>query len=210
MTGMVQKIRDRIEHGTVLLGIQNGLESIGINIRPYYWMREGSAGHTLLEFENDSGKYECQFLGQEQMDSVGMTEERGDNVELYRTWLKEGKKCLAISYRGLIAAYNWVAFDEVPHPWANGYRLKYNEAYLFHMYTMKESRGKRLAPRLRVESYRILRAMGRDTFYSLTSAFNRPAVHFKRRLRAKPLKLGLYIQLFKRFTWNWTLREYKD
>jgi len=210
MAGTAKRFRDKIRHGLVLLALQDRLESIGVNIRPFYWMKEGISVDTLPEFEDDSGEYSFEFFGDEEMGAIGVTEERGDNVETYHEWLREGSKCFGVKHRGNIVAYNWAAFGEVPHEWANGYHLKDNESYLFHMYTMKQYRGKKMAPYLRTASYRALKEMGRDTFYSLTSAFNKPAIKFKRKLDARPLKLGLYIQLFKRFSWHWTLKEYKD
>ncbi|NIO28554.1 MAG: GNAT family N-acetyltransferase [Candidatus Latescibacteria bacterium] len=208
MIRAAKKIRDRFLYGLVLLTFQDRFESIGINIRPYYWMMEGLGDIALPEFKDNPDDYSFEFFGAEEMRMLGATEERRGKEEEYNSWLKEGKKCFGVKRRGQIIAYTWIDFDEIRH-FGNNYRLKDNEAYLFHMYTMKEYRGKDMAAYLRFECYRALREMGRSSFYSMSEVFNTPAIKFKRKLNANFVKLCVYIHLFKRFHWNWVIRKYK-
>jgi hypothetical protein len=88
--------------------------------------------------------------------------------------------------------------------------LKDDEAYLTYMFTMDSFRGKNLAPYLRYKSYEILKHMGRNKIYSVSVLFNSSAIRYKEKLNAKNLKLLLYIELFKRLKWSFTLKTYKS
>ena len=86
--------------------------------------------------------------------------------------------------------------------------LKDDEAYLFDARTFKVYRGKNLAPYLRYQLYKCLEQLGRTKFFSITLALDTSALNFKKKLKAKPLNLYLYVNLFQRFTWNIPLRSY--
>ena len=122
--------------------------------------------------------------------------------------LKEGKKCYGAKYKGQIVAFTWVSLDESNYEW-HKLQLKENEAYLFDMHTAKAFRGKNIAPYLRYQSYRVLKNMGRNKFYSISQFFNTPSKKFKKKLNAKFLGLHLTIRLFKKYKWNWKLKDYK-
>ena len=89
------------------------------------------------------------------------------------------------------------------------FRLKDNEAYLLNMWTFHAYRGKNLAPYLRHQSYRLLEKQGRTEKYSITQYFNKSSIKFKNKLNSKHLKLYLSIALFKKFYWNFCIKEYK-
>ena len=86
--------------------------------------------------------------------------------------------------------------------------LMEDEAYLFGAATFPAYRGKDLAPYLRYKLYEHLYRMGRTKVYSITLALNYPAMRFNEKLQAKPLRLGLYICLFRKCRFDITLREY--
>jgi hypothetical protein len=52
--------------------------------------------------------------------------------------------------------------------------------------------------------------MGRDKCYSYSDFFNRPSIEFKKKLDAKCLKVGLYIELLKKYGWNWIIRDCRN
>jgi hypothetical protein len=76
------------------------------------------------------------------------------------------------------------------------------------MYTRDSYRGKNLAPYLRYKSYEMLKQIGRDKLYSVSDYFNSPAVKFKKKLNTKKIKLILFIQLFNKLHWTFTLKSY--
>ena len=52
--------------------------------------------------------------------------------------------------------------------------------------------------------------MGRVKCYSYSDLFNTPSIRFKKKLNAKILELGLYVELFKKYHWNWTIKRYRS
>jgi GNAT superfamily N-acetyltransferase len=117
-------------------------------------------------------------------------------------------KCLGAKHDGKIIAYSWINLEEC-HYTGNRFRLKENEAYLFDMYTAKPYRGKNIAPHLRYQIYKSLNEMGRETFFSVSEVFNRPSIKFKKKLKARFLKLCVFIELFKKIRFHITLRRFK-
>ena len=87
-------------------------------------------------------------------------------------------------------------------------KLKKDEAYLTYMYTLKAYRGRNLAPYLRYKSYEILKEMGRDKIYSISSVLNSSAIRYKEKLNAKNMKLILYIEMFKKIKMTFKLKSY--
>jgi hypothetical protein len=129
-------------------------------------------------------------------------------LEKLRERFGQGKKCFGIKQKEKIVAFNWIDFKNI-NSILFSQSLKENEAYLFDMYTDKEFRGKNIAPYLRWQSYKALKGMGRDVFYSISTYVNTPSIKFKKKLNSKILWLGLYFKLFQRFKVNMILRRYK-
>lgn len=65
------------------------------------------------------------------------------------------------------------------------FRLKEDEAYLNFMYTYNEFRGQNLAPYLRYHCYKMLEKENKLKLYSISEYFNKPAINFKEKLKAK-------------------------
>jgi hypothetical protein len=120
--------------------------------------------------------------------------------------LKDGHLCLGLTLAGEVVAFNWAN----PHESSGDlcrFRLHANEAYLYDMYTVHAHRGKRLAPYLRYQSYRLLAQKGMTRLYSISDAFNTPSIRFKQKLNARFVKLGVSIKLLNRREYNITLRQ---
>ncbi len=133
--------------------------------------------------------------------------QKGISDEELTALLEAGAKCIAIKDKGEIVAFMWISFDVVSI-YSIDMKLKNDEAYLWYMYTLESHRGKNLAPYLRYKSYEILKDLGRVRLYSVSGFFNTPAVRFKEKLNAKKLKLILFIKIFNRFQWSFTLKSY--
>jgi hypothetical protein len=147
------------------------------------------------------------FLTSEDMKEIANSKRKESERELVAR-LNEEKKCFAAKYHGKLAAFTWCDFESC-HDEFYTFTLKENEAYLFDAYTLMPYRGQNLAPYLRFKCYQALEALGRDRFYSISLYFNEPAMKFKRKLNAKPLILGLYIGLFKKWGRSWKIKDYQ-
>jgi hypothetical protein len=196
----------KVRYGLVLHGLRNRLSRLGLEFKPYYWVLEGAESCTRPQIKGNISEYSIEFLSPEDMKIIGT---RGDwyNEEMLLGFLEKGKKCIGIKHKGEIAAFMWIDFEEcnfIPH----FIRLKENEAYLFGMFTIHKYRGHNIAPYLRYKSYEKLRELGKDTLYSISEYFNYSTIKFKNKLKAKHLKLILYIELFKKIRWSITLRKY--
>jgi hypothetical protein len=184
----------------------NLLRRFGLYITPFYLYLEGNFGQEGQASNNSLNEYDLGFLGPEDMNEVANSEREGSEKELLAR-LDEGKKCFAARYHGQLAAYTWCDFESC-HAEYYKFKLKKNEAYLFSAHTLMPFRGKNLSPYLRFKFYQSLETLGRNKFYSITLYFNKPAIKFKKKLHAKPLMLGLYIVIFKKWSWSWRIKDY--
>lgn len=203
-----KKISKAIRYGTLFQSLHRRVHRMGINIFPYYLVREQPSEVSLSEFKGNLEEYDFQFLSLQDTEEIRKTEIKRVGEDQFREWLKKGWKCMGVKHSGKVVAYNWIDLEEC-HYSGHRFRLKDNEAYLFNMYTLSLYRGKNIAAHLRNETYKALKDMGKNTFYSISEVFNRPSIKFKKKLNAKFIKLCLFIELFKKFRWNLTLKKYK-
>lgn len=205
MEKVIQKFKNlmiRLRYGTLFEAFQYRLSRLGIKISPYYFVREGIFEGNKLNFSSKFDDYSFEFLGHDEIKQIVESKAWEDSEQDIITRLKDRKKCYCAKYKGQIAAFMWINFQEFICEWFT-YPLKDDEACLYAMYTMEPFRGKGLAPILRYKCYEILKEMGRDKCYSCTDFFNKPAIKFKKKLNAKNEKVGIYIRLFNKFHWNW-------
>jgi len=202
----LQKVLIKVRYGMVRQVLRKQILRIGIEISPYYLFIEGIENSVIPAITGLESDFSAGILLTEDM---GLMENNGSGFspEEFLDFLKAGQKCIGIKHKGEIAAFMWINFSELKYKLLC-MQLKSNEAYLWNMFTLEPYRGKNLAPYLRYKSYEILHEMGRDTLYSISEYFNAPAIKFKKKLNARILKLALYINLFKKFERNFTLKSY--
>ncbi len=188
--------------------IFDGLGRIGIRINPYYVVLEGLFNGSLPHLETGFDEYDIGFLGPQDMKAIAAIPGRNISEEKLILKLRENKKCFGLKYRGELAAFTWCDLDEYNF---GDYRfsLKKNEAYLFDAYTLMSFRGKRIAPYLRYQCYKELTKLGRNKLYSISDYFNTPSIRFKKKLNARFLELGLFIELFKKWHFSSRLKKYR-
>lgn len=213
MADILKKISNKIRYGTVLYYLLSKLSDIGLTVEPYYLEKE------RLYDEEDSdafikpGLNSCSsaFLAKDEIGLIATHPERMSSNESYKISdrIADGCLCFGLKHKGRIAAYTWCDLKKCNHKPLQ-FPLKDHEAYLFDAYTFKLYRGKNLAPYMRYQLYKHLTDMGRTKFYSITLTYNTPSIKFKRKLKAKPLGLYLYIDFFNKFMWNFPLRKYKE
>ena len=113
--------------------------------------------------------------------------------------------CYGLKKNGDIVGFTWFNLKECQsnlHPTA----MKENEAYLFDMYIMKPYRGKNVAVYLRYRCMQVLKTLNKDTLYSISEYFNKPAVQFKKKFNAEFLALYLRVKVFNKYNFRWRLK----
>jgi hypothetical protein len=204
---LFKRISDKFRYGLVLQALRNKLAKAGLEFTPYYWVQEGLFNIENLLFKGDIADYSVEFLEKDDMKFIGQNA-RGYSEKEMLTCLENGKSCLGLKLLGEITAFMLINFKECTFE-PRTFPLKNNEAYLTDMYTMEQHRGKNLAVLLRYKSYEILKNMGRDKIYSVSEFFNSSAIKYKQKLMAKNLKLILFIRLFHKKSWSFTIKSFK-
>ncbi len=199
----------RIKDKGLLSTLRHYLHMIGFEIATYYYMKEMLPADIPAELTALPEDFVFSVFGPEEMAMIDKLPEReGYVAEDYMAEnIKLGDTCLGIKHNGKIAAFTWTSLDKVRGKLHDA-TMKPNEAYLFDMYVLKEFRGKNLAPILRYKNYEALRALGRDTFYSITLASNTASIRFKRKLNAQLLLKAVHFDFFKILRWRWVLKKY--
>lgn len=131
-----------------------GLERLGIDIRPFYYMRETLPAESPTDLTAAQEGFEFSVFGREEVVVIAEIPEREGYVGKQRVIdnFEKSDTCLGL----------------------------------------KE----------------VLRDMGRDTFYSITESSNKPSMRFKEKLGARPVFLGAYVKLFRKWVLRRILRRY--
>ena len=199
----------RIRYGLVLFSMRNLLSRIGIDIEPYYWVKEGHIRYSYPSIKGNEKEFSIKkldFLESKQVlsKSSGM----GHHVKKLKENIENGQFCIGLFHKDNIAAYMFIDVNDFTYR-GKVFKLKDNEAYLLNMYTFEEYRGRNLAPYLRSKCYDLLKEKGIVNIFSITSYFNNSSKKFKRKLNAQNLNLVLSITLFKSFQKHFLLKTYK-
>lgn len=202
----VKLIWNRIRHGMFIYSLINLLTRFGLDLGPYIWVQEGVSEIEPPVIRGSSDGFSLQYLNLDEVKEISKLSS-GANVEKNVNYILNGQKCIGLKKGEEIAAYMFIEFNDFVFCGRN-FPLKNNEVYLLNMYTFEAFRGKNIAPYLRNESYKLLGEQGIDTFYSITDYFNKASIKFKKKLKAKNLKLYFYIRLIKKFEWNFLLWRY--
>ena len=206
---VVKKIQDKFRHGLFFKWFCDQLVHVGIEIVPYYWVKENFTTSLPEGMKTEDFKqFNFVELGYDDMPLITMNE--GDRIVkldyLQRKISTPGIKCYALKdAQGQIACFSWFNLNECSsnlrrHP------LKPNEAYLFDMYTMKNYRGKNLAVYIRLKCMEVLKNFGKDTFLSISEYFNIPSIKFKQKLNAEFLEFNIRVKVFNKHLYHWRLK----
>ncbi len=203
---LIRKILNKFKYGLVLESMRHQVARLGIKIVFYYWVREGMNPTPQPEIKGDISDYSAGFIEAE--DIKGIEEDMGAySKESLLSYFSEDTKCLGLKCNGDLASFMFINFAECDSM-SKKITMKEDEAYLTYMYTLKNYRGRNLAPYLRYKSYEILKEMGREKIYSISSLLNSSAIRYKEKLNAKNMKLILYIEFFKKIKMRFNLRSY--
>jgi hypothetical protein len=196
-----------VSNGLLLFGIRNRLAKIGFDFRPYYWVQEEVIPCNEPKIKGGASAYKVRYLKLDELETIAVNLPEQLAAEVVDSF-KKGQLCIGLEHNNEIAAYTFVEINDFVFN-KKSYKLKSNEAYLLNMWTFHEHRGKNLAPYLRYQAYQLLKEQGRDVKYSITEYFNKSSIKFKAKLNSEHQKLVLSIILFKKFYWNFLLKEYK-
>lgn len=203
----IKKIKHRVRNRLALSLIFEKLAAIGLNIRPYYLTQEFLLDEFDQNLKPELAPLVADFLSPSETKIIYDHPESKLAMRDNKTFIDEGYRCFALKYYDEIMAYMWCNLLKCHELYP--FLLKEDEAYLSGAFTFKTYRGKNLAPFLRHQLYQQLNKLGRNKFYSLTEVFNTPAIKFKTKLKAKPLKIIFNIALFNKYTWNFVIRSPK-
>lgn len=195
-----------LRHGLFFHGILNRLTKIGLDITPYYWVQEGINNVKPPEIQENTSDFALKHLSLEEVKFV-CNKIPGWNKQKIIEDFNNGQICIGLQCKSEIAAFMFIELKDFIFK-NRIFKLNDNEAYLLNMWTFDSYRGKNLAPYLRYQSYLLLEEMGRDTPYSFSAYFNKSTLKFKKKLKAKNLKLFMFFVLFKKYHWNFVIRNY--
>ncbi|MCJ7468109.1 MAG: hypothetical protein MUO53_15630 [Maribacter sp.] len=195
-----------IRKGLFLMGLQNRLAKLGIDIMPYYWVQEGFEPCPVPSIKGNTSEYMLRYLSLEEIEIMVKDMPRSAQEEMIDSF-KKGQLCIGLEHHNEIAAYMFMELNDFDFKHKK-FKLKNNQAYLLNMWTFNAFRGRNLAPYLRYQSYQLLKEMGKDTTYSITHYFNKSSIKFKEKLKAKPLQLYLYVGLFGKIKKHYLIKTY--
>jgi len=203
----LQRFLSIIRHGLLLFGLRNRLAKIGFDINPYYWVQEEFTECLEPVIKGDSSEYTLRYLD---IDTVKLITDKGIDFEREQMidGLKNGQLCIALEYKKDIAAFMFIDFNDFVFN-DRLFKLKENEAYILNVWTFHPYRSKNLAAYLRYLSYQLLKSQGINVKYSSIQCFNKSSIKVINKLNSKRLKLYLSIVIFKKFYWNFCVRDYK-
>ncbi|MBR9844755.1 MAG: GNAT family N-acetyltransferase [Algicola sp.] len=198
-------ISEVIKNGLFLQGVRHALAKIGIDIMPYYWVKEEVIPTETPKLRTDQS-FTFKVLEKHDLSEVIIATDSINERKIHQSFA-DGQECVGLTYNDEIAAYMFIELNDFEIK-NRKFKLNTDEAYLLNMYTLPNFRGKNLAPFLRYACYRHLEKRQVVHKFSVSNYFNKSAIRFKEKLNSKPQKLYLNIELFKSVQWNFVLKSY--
>lgn len=196
-----------IKNGLFLFGLRNRLALIGFDIKPYYWVQEEITECKEPKIKGDSSDFLVRYLNADEVKLIANSVPKNLGKG-FMEGINNNQLCIGLEHKNEITALMFIELNDFDFN-KRAFQLKSNEAYLLNMWTFHSFRGRNLAPYLRYQSYQLLKEQGRDVKYSVTEYFNKSSIKFKQKLNSKHLILFVNIILFKKYYWNFKIKEYK-
>lgn len=187
----------------IVEGILWRLDRLGIQLRPFVTIREGSVPSGLPPPDGEFAFSEVTAANIRELVEL----EPGTIAEKHLERFRQGKLCFGLWHGPRLVAKTWCDLDEINSKWGPR-KLAPDEVYLFWAYSDPAYRGRNLAPALRLACYAEMRSRGYARFCSYSEFFNRPARRFKQKLGAIEQDARLYVGLFGRWSTTFTLKRY--
>ena len=204
----INNVKSSYKNGLIVMKCLQRLKKFGLTLELFYvHVDRNNDLHVLGEtWEPMLEEYDSGFLHEEDMREVASSQDWQPEAMLLDR-LQRGLKCFGVKHRGRIVSYLWCDFEEINAP-CYKMKLKKSEVHICHVYTLREYRGKGLAPFMRYQCYDALNDMGIEKFYSHCDAFNTPSMRYKEKMNVPVQKVGFYCALGDKYSWNWILKDY--
>ena len=201
----IKKIKHRVRNRLVLSLIFERLAAIGFNIRPYYLTQEFLFDEIGLNLKLEP--LVADFLSSSEINIIYDHPEI-KQLDLDNKNLEEkGYMCFGLKYGNEVVSYLWCNLHRCHEQYP--FFLKEDEAYVTGVFTFQANRGNNLALLLRYELYKHLKQMGRNNIYSFINMVNTPAIKLHKKLKTKPIKIIINIDVFNKYHWNIRMRSPK-
>lgn len=195
-----------VRYGLLMQRILGRLKRVGLDINPYYLIREGlpTDEMTWPELATD---FPGSILEMDDIPAIAACT-HWVTVDLIHDRLSKGHLCMVLKYEGKIAGYTWAEFAGIGNADCD-FVLRSGEAYLYDAFIVPDYRGRGLASYMRFECYERLRKVDKYTFYSISDYFNNPAIRFKQKLNAELIRLYLQVKVGSFEVGHWLLKGRK-
>jgi len=207
----VRRARDLGLLAFLFYSIRPFLTKAGIVLTPFYWTKEAVGTGTKDDSRPVPEGFEVSIFGPEEVALIAAHPERTNYVPpgYVSDSVRHGDTCVGIKRRGEIVAFSWFSL-EGNRSQAYPVKLRPHEAYVYDTYVVEAYRGRHLAEILRYRMYDILRTLNRTLLYSLTTCSNTTSLRLKQRLGARPVFLGLAVDIFGRYHTTFILRRWPE
>ena len=200
------RIIEKLRYSNWLRLIFDTAAKFGVRITPYFVALEGEWDDGPPELEAGFDAYQCRRLSIDDMGPLSQIPGRPISERQLIQRLHDGHLCFGLVKDGRVVSFSWVNPQEALSGLCR-FSLQAHEAYYYDLYTLHAFRGRQLALYLRHQTYRHLLKLGLTRYYSVIDALNTPAVKFKRKLQARFIYTGVSIKLFKRYEYNFPIKQ---
>ncbi|WP_149302989.1 hypothetical protein [Pareuzebyella sediminis] len=186
--------------------MRNFLTRFGLDIAPYYWFKEEKNNGEPPKIKEGLENYTIALIPPSEvsvMDGV-----MGLSTSFLIKNMERGQVCIGLRVADRIATLLFIDPNDFTFKHRN-FHIEDGSGYLLNLYTFEDYRGNNLAAYLRYNCYDVLKHLNITTIYSITSYFNRSSIRVNEKINAKKLKLYLHIGLFKKWHWNFLLKDYE-
>jgi len=197
-------IRHKLNYNSWLQTLLDGLNAVGILIKPYDLFLEGLEAGPIPAYETPPGDFRIEGLELQDMKRIGTMPDRNIPERELIERLERKNECLGVFLGNELVAFTWCNLDNCTFP-GDRFPLGPEEAYLFDAHTGHAYRGKGLGPLVRYQIYKELERRGRRRFYSASTRLNKQAARFKQKLNAQIIRSGLYVEVFRRWRYTWQI-----
>ena len=174
------------------------LSKLGLRIEPFDLFLEGLGRSQPPTLPHALEQARISFLTSGDMAELASMPGRQASQAQLEGRLRSGRLCLGVKHHGKIIAFTWCNLTECHIEKEHLFDLQPDEVSLFDAYTAAEYRGQDLAPWMRYRCYEEMANLGRTRCYSVTVAFNTPAIRFKQKLGAEVIGSGVYVDILAR------------
>lgn len=207
--GIVNRIKwiyKLTKHGLFMQGLRNNLAKLGIDIMPYYYFISTKENAVPQKIRGEKITSEVTVFDESDLKLIKESISGLDQKDFLED-IKNGDICMGIKHNNEIVAYSMI--KNKPFYFRKRYfHLTEKDIYIHSLYTFDKYRGKNISPYMKYKRYGLFEKQGVIYHHAITEYFNKSALRIQHKLNAKTDALYLSIILFKKWTFNYTLKKY--